>query len=165
MIELSEETSDIFCQGLPSKPLSGIGRILVSGASGYIGGRLVPELLYRGYKVRALVRGDPLTYKNIWPDAEIVKSDILNKEDIRSALYGIDTAYYLIHSLHLGLKEFEKADIKAACNFRDAAWEQGVKRIIYLGGLGDVRSELSSHLRSRSEVAKELKKARFRLRS
>lgn len=160
MIDLYEENSDIFCQGLPSRPLSGIGKIAVSGASGYIGGRLVPELLYRGYKVRALVRGEPLTYKNIWPLAEIVRADVLNKEEIRSALDGIDTAYYLIHSLHLGLKEFEKADINAACNFRDAAQELGVKRIIYLGGLGDVRSELSSHLRSRIEVAKELKKGR-----
>ncbi|HLD41053.1 MAG TPA: SDR family oxidoreductase [Candidatus Omnitrophota bacterium] len=154
------ETSDIFCDDLPSAPLSEAGKILVSGASGYIGGRLVPELLHRGYKVRALVRGDPLTYKNIWPEAEIVRADVLNKEEIRNALSGIDTAYYLIHSLHLGLKEFEKTDILAARSFRDGAQEQGVKRIVYLGGLGDVRSKLSSHLRSRAEVAKELKKGK-----
>src|SRR3989338_4201087 len=153
------ETSDIFCDDLPSAPLSEAGKILVSGASGYIGGRLVPELLHRGYKVRALVRGDPLTYRSIWPGAQVVRSDALNKEEIRSALYGIDTAYYLIHSLHLGPKEFKKVDIQAAGNFRDAAQEQGVKRIIYLGGLGDVRGRLSSHLRSRVEVARELKKS------
>lgn len=152
------ELSDIFCEDLPSRPLAGVGTILVSGASGYIGGRLVPELLCRGYKVRAVVRGDPLAYENIWPGAQVVHSDALHKEEIRSALYGIDTAYYLIHSLHLGPKEFKKVDIQAAGNFRDAAQEQGVKRIIYLGGLGDVRSRLSSHLRSRAEVARELKK-------
>src|SRR3990172_4036634 len=146
------EDSDFFCYDLPSKPLRSVGKILVSGASGYIGGRLVPELLHRGYKVRAAVRGGPLIYKNIWPEAEIVRTDALNKEEMRSALSGIDTAYYLIHSLHLGPKEFKKADILAAGNFREAAQEQGVKRIIYLGGLGDVRSRLSSHLRSRAEV-------------
>ena len=153
------ELSDIFCDDLPSTALIDAGIILVSGASGYIGGRLVPELLHRGYKVRAVVRGDPLTYKNIWPEAQIVRSDALNKEEMRSALSGIDSAYYLIHSLHLGPKEFRKADIKAAGNFREAAQEQGVKRIIYLGGLGDVRGRLSSHLRSRVEVARELKKS------
>lgn len=152
------ELSDIFCDDLPSAPLIDAGRILVSGASGYIGGRLVPELLHRGYRVRAMVRGDPSAYKNIWPEAEIVRSDALNKEEMRSALSGIDTAYYLIHSLHLGPREFKKADIKAAGNFREAAQEQKVKRIIYLGGLGDVRIRLSSHLRSRAEVARELKK-------
>lgn len=154
----SAEINDLFCYDLPSQPLKHIGKILVSGASGYIGGRLIPELLQRGYAVRAIVRGDPLTYKNIWPGAEIVKADALSKEEIQSALCGIDIAYYLIHSLHLGPKEFEKADIRAACNFRDAAQEKGIKRIIYLGGLGDIRSELSSHLRSRMEVAEELKR-------
>lgn len=156
----SPEINDIFCYDLPSTPLGNAGKILVSGASGYIGGRLVPELLQRGYAVRAIVRGDPLTYKNIWPGAEIVKADALNKEEIQSAFCGIDIAYYLIHSLHLGPKEFEKADIKTACNFRQAAEEKGAKRIIYLGGLGDVRSQLSSHLRSRMEVAEELKKGK-----
>ena len=156
-IDKQAQLSDMFCDDLPSAPLPDTGIILVSGASGYIGGRLVPELLHRGYKVRAAVRGDPLIYKNIWPEAEIVRTDALNKEEMRSALSGIDTAYYLIHSLHLGPKEFKKADILAAGNFREAAQEQGVKRIIYLGGLGDVRSRLSSHLRSRAEVARELK--------
>lgn len=154
------EISELFCYDLPSQPLKDAGTILVSGASGYIGGRLVPELLARGYKVRALVRGDSLAYKNTWPDAEIIKTDVLNKEGLRPALCGIEAAYYLIHSLHLGPKEFEKADIQAACNFRDVAEEEGVKRIIYLGGLGDIRSKLSSHLRSRAEVAEALKKGK-----
>lgn len=154
------EISELFCYDLPSRPLEGAGKILVSGASGYIGGRLVPELLARGYKVRAIVRGDPLAYKNTWPGAEIIKADALRKDDLRQALSGIEAAYYLIHSLHLGAKEFEKADIQAACNFREIAQEERLKRIIYLGGLGDVRSKLSSHLRSRAEVAKALKKGK-----
>lgn len=154
------EISELFCYDLPSKPFEHIGTILVSGASGYIGGRLIPELLARGYKIRAIVRGDPLAYKNIWPDAEIIRADASQKEDLRAALSGIEIAYYLIHSLHLGPREFEKADIQAAGNFRDVTQEQGVKRIIYLGGLGDIRSKLSSHLRSRTEVAQELKKGK-----
>ena len=89
----SAEIRDLFCYDLPSKPLEGIGKVLVSGASGYIGGRLVPELLQRGYKVRALVRGEASTYKNIWPDAEIAKADALSKEDLRISLDGIDIAY------------------------------------------------------------------------
>ena len=152
------EDSDFFCYDLPSKPLRSVGKILVSGASGYIGGRLVPELLHRGYQVRAIVRGEPSIYKTLWPDAEVVKADALRQEDIRTALSGIHTAYYLIHSLHLGPKEFKKADIQSARNFRDAAHKEGVQRIIYLGGLGDIRSDLSSHLRSRMEVAEELTK-------
>ena len=156
----SSEFSDLFCYDLPSKPLAHIGTILVSGASGYIGGRLVPELLHRGYKVRAIVRVDPADYKNIWPGAEAVNADALHKESLRAAFSGIDSAYYLIHSLHLGPKKFAEADIQAACNFRDVAQEQGLKRIIYLGGLGDARSDLSSHLRSRLEVAQELKRGK-----
>lgn len=152
---------DLFSVGLPSQPISGIGRILVTGASGYIGGRLVPELLARGYKVRAMVRGEPDVYRNLWPHAEVVVADALKIEDLRSAFEGIDVIYYLIHFLSLGPKEFEAADIKAAKNVREAAEEKQVKRIIYLGGLGDVRSPLSSHLRSRIEVAEELKRARL----
>jgi uncharacterized protein YbjT (DUF2867 family) len=78
-------------------------------------------------------------------------------EQMRSTFTGIDTAYYLIHSLHLGPRDFEAADAEAAENFRKAAEESEVKRIIYLGGLGDTRRPLSSHLRSRIEVADELR--------
>lgn len=151
---------DLFCQDLPSRPQPGIGKVLVTGASGYIGGRLVPELLARGYNVRAMVRAASPEYNALWPDAEIAVADALEIESLKKALNGVDTIYYLIHSLHLGPDEFESADIKAAINFRQVAQEQQVRRIIYLGGLEDVRSPLSSHLRSRMEVAEELKRGK-----
>jgi uncharacterized protein YbjT (DUF2867 family) len=90
----------------------------------------------------------------------VAVADASNQEQLKAALDGIDTAYYLIHSLRLGPRGFEVADIRAAANFRKAAEEKHVKRIIYLGGLGDIRSSLSSHLRNRIEVAQELKKGR-----
>ena len=144
----------LFCHNLPTEPQPGIGKILVTGACGYIGGRLVPELLTRGYRVRIMVRGT--TPKCNWPEAEMVVADALEYNELRRALEGVSVAYYLIHSMLLGTKRFARADIKAADNFRRAAEEMKVERIIYLGGLGDVRSKLSRHLRSRIEVAKEL---------
>jgi uncharacterized protein YbjT (DUF2867 family) len=150
----------LFCHDLPSKPLPHVGTILVTGASGHVGGRLVPELLARGYKVRVMLRGRNIAYKSRWTGAEIVIADALNEKHLKTALNGIDTAYYLIHSMRLGSKGFEAADIKASANFRKVADEKSVKRIIYLGGLGDIRSSLSSHLCNRIEVAKELKKGK-----
>jgi len=150
----------LLCHDLPSKPLPHVGTILVTGASGYVGGRLIPELLARGYKVRVMVRvrGIKIAYKSRWTGVEIVIADALNEEHLRTALDGIDTAYYLIHSLRLGPKSFEAADISASANFRKVADEKHVKRLIYLGGLEDIRSSLSSHLGNCIEVARELKK-------
>jgi uncharacterized protein YbjT (DUF2867 family) len=152
------EDHDLFCYNLPSKPLAGMGKVLVTGASGYIGGRLVPELLARGYKIRIMVRAPSPIYQEQWPNVEIVAADALNLDQLKTALKGIDTAYYLIHSLLLGRKEFATADIQAAVNFRIAAEVNQVKGIIYLGGLGDTQSKLSQHLQSRIHVAEELKK-------
>lgn len=163
MDDKEKNKNDLFCTILPSRPIVSMGKILVTGASGYIGGRLVPELLARGYQVRVMVRGDPDVYKDLWPQAEVAVADALNKESLLAAFEGIETIYYLIHSLYLGPKEFEAADIKAAKNVREAAEEKQIKRMIYLGGLGDVRSPLSSHLRSRLAVAQELKKAKLGL--
>lgn len=153
------DKSELFCNDLPTGFQPQLGRILVTGASGYIGGRLVPELLARGYKVRVMVRTALPQYTLSWPGAEIVLADAHDMDSLKTALEGIDTAYYLIHSLRLGPKKFERADIDAARNFRKAAEENRIKRIIYLGGLGDVRGSLSSHLRNRAEVAEELKRA------
>ena len=147
---------DLFCKDLPTVPNTGCGKILVTGASGYIGGRLLPELVARGYQVRAMVRGDVQVYQRKWPEIEVVQADALDIISLSAALENIDTAYYLIHSLHLGYKRFEDADIQAAKNFRKAAEEKQIKRIIYLGGLGDFKAVFSSHLKNRIEVATEL---------
>jgi len=148
----------LFCNDLITHPQTDMGTILVSGASGYIGGRLVPELLARGYRVRVMVRAYSPVYSNIWPNAEVYVVDALDKIGLKRALRGIHTAYYLIHSMSLGKKKFEEIDIKAAINFREAAQTNRIKHIIYLGGLGDTRECLSPHLRSRIEVASELRK-------
>lgn len=159
----SPAADSLFCHDLPSRPLPGMGKILVTGASGYIGGRLVPELLARGYKVKVMVRAYSPGYAELWPDAEIVAADALDLNQLTIALKDIDAAYYLIHSLRLGHKEFASADIKAAVNFRIAAETNKINRIIYLGGLGDTQSKLSPHLQSRIQVAEELKKGKVQV--
>ena len=146
----------LFCHDLPTEPALEAGLVLVTGATGYIGGRLVPELLARGYRVRVMVRQEHPVHKQLWPGAEIAVADALAIESLETAFVGVSVAYYLIHSMLLGREEFEQADRQAASNFRRVAEEQGVKRIIYLGGLGDIRGPLSHHLRSRIEVAREL---------
>lgn len=143
----------LFCADLPSKPNPSMGKILVTGANGYIGGQLVPELLNRGYDVRIMVRNRSAMFSTKWPDVEVAQADALNIVELSSALKGIHTAYYLIHSLLLGQKIFEKIDIQAATNFRIAAKKQGVKRIVYLSGLGNRKTSLSPHLDNRIKVA------------
>jgi len=149
---------DYFCNDLTTSPKPEVGKILVTGGTGYIGGRLVPELHNRGYKLRVMVRGDADLYHERWPYAEVVSADALNYDSLMIALEGIDIAFYLIHSLLLGPKHFDTADVKAATNFSRAAEDQKVKRIIYIGGLGDEKTELSMHLRSRMSVADVLQK-------
>jgi uncharacterized protein YbjT (DUF2867 family) len=155
------EDKNLYCRDLPSTPIASLGKVLVTGASGYIGGRLVPELLARGYHVRVMVRAPSPAYKERWPGVEIVTADALELNQLRIALRDIDTAYYLIHSLLLGQKEFAAADVQAAIHFRLAAEENQVKRIIYLGGLGDTQTKLSPHLQSRIQVAEELRKGKI----
>ncbi|MHB9030307.1 MAG: SDR family oxidoreductase [Candidatus Latescibacterota bacterium] len=148
---------NLYCHDLPTEPRSDLGTVLVTGASGYIGGRLIPELTTRGYRIRVMVRASSPEYQELWPGVEVVVADALDEKSLEKALHGVDTAYYLIHSLLLGPKDFEFAEIKAAANFRKVAEQERVKRIIYLGGLGDTQGELSPHLRSRRMVAKELR--------
>jgi uncharacterized protein YbjT (DUF2867 family) len=158
-----QDSQDFVCYDLPTRPLRGKGKILVTGASGYIGGRLVYELLARGYQVRAMVRGTPASNRSLWPKAEMVVADATNLDHLRQVFEGIDTAYYLIHSLRLGPREFQLADIQTATTFRTAAEEKEIKRIIYLGGLGDIRNSLSPHLRNRIAVAEELRRGKVPL--
>lgn len=149
---------NLLCHDLPSTPHPEIGTVLVTGACGYVGGRLVPELLARGYRVRVMARGPRMRCS--WPDTEVAVADALDYESLKRALKGVSVAYYLIHSMLLGTRKFVRADTQAARNFRLAAEEMNVGRIIYLGGLGDVRGRLSVHLRSRMEVARELSRGK-----
>jgi uncharacterized protein YbjT (DUF2867 family) len=151
------DINTFFCHDLPTRPLSGVGKVLVSGASGYIGGRLIPELVARNYRVRAMVRSDAAVCGARWPGVEPVEADALNPESLRKAFEGVHTIYYLIHSLLLGPRSFEAADLQAAVNFREAAAESGARQIIYLGGLGDRLTSKSRHLQVRMQVAEELK--------
>src|SRR3989338_11120845 len=100
-----------------------------------------------------MVRGNVEAYKRRWPNTELVTADVHNYYEMETALRGIDVAYYLIHSLNLGPKAFESADIEAADNFRQAAEINHAKRIIYLGGLGEVGDALSHHLSSRIDTS------------
>ncbi|NNJ70810.1 MAG: NAD(P)H-binding protein, partial [Kiritimatiellales bacterium] len=153
------KAGDWLCTDLPTRPRPEIGTVLVAGATGYIGGRLVPELIGRGYAVRVMVRAESSEHAERWPEAEIVVADALDQEEVLQALDGVHTAYYLIHSMLFGLHKFEDADAHAARNFREAAEAQGVRRVIYLGGLGDTKTALSTHLASRSKVAEEFEQS------
>lgn len=134
-------------------------RILVTGVTGYIGGRLVARLLDQGYQVRVMVRGGAGRLNGrLWKDrVEIAVGDVFDQESLGRALAGIDAAYYLIHSMSHN-EEFSRRDIQAAENFSQAAAGAGVRRIVYLGGLGEPESALSEHLRSRQETGTALRK-------
>ncbi len=129
--------------------------ILITGASGYVGGRLVNQLHKLGYKINCLARQPAFLRPRIADDIKIYQGDVLNKESLVPALRGVDTAFYLVHSM-ASKSSFQKNDRFGAQNFAEAAKECGVNRIIYLGGLGDEREELSPHLQSRQEVGKIL---------
>ena len=133
--------------------------ILVTGATGYVGGRLAPLLLERGYRIRAVARSlDKLSCRP-WasdPRCELARADVLDLDSLRSALAGCRAAYYLVHSMGSAGKNFAEADHESARLFAQACAETGVSRIIYLGGLGDERADLSHHLRSRLETGRIL---------
>jgi uncharacterized protein YbjT (DUF2867 family) len=130
-------------------------RILVVGASGYIGGRLVPLLAARGYDLVLMSRdARPLAAR--FPEARVVAADLLEPATLLPALEGVDVAYYLAHSMGAGEHGFAERDRQAARNFAEAAERAGVARIVYLGGLGVDSAELSHHLASRHETGAEL---------
>jgi uncharacterized protein YbjT (DUF2867 family) len=137
-------------------------RVLVLGATGFIGKRLVKSLLARNIKLRLLMR-NPAKADGFVPegaDVEVVKGDLIKKNGLQEALSGMHSAFYLVHSL--GGKslfkntEFAQRDKHAAENFINIADSEGLKRVIYLGGLGETGKGLSEHLQSRAEVAEIL---------
>jgi uncharacterized protein YbjT (DUF2867 family) len=129
-------------------------RILLTGATGYVGGRLLPLLEARGHKVRCLARRPEHLRTRIGPDTEVVRGDVLDRASLDVALSGVDVAYYLVHSMESS-EDFGDTDRKAAALFSQACRLAGVRRIIYLGGLGE-GPDLSDHLRSRQEVGRIL---------
>ncbi len=133
-------------------------RVLLTGASGYVAGRLLPRLEARGLAVRCLARRPEFLARRLGSETEVVEGDVLREETLGAALEGVHTAYYMVHSMGTADREgFEAQDRQAAENFGRAARAAGVRRIIYLGGLGEDRDDLSPHLRSRHEVGRTLR--------
>jgi len=131
--------------------------VLLTGASGYVGGRLIPLLEQQPVVLRCLARNSDSLRPRVRESTQIVRGDVLDSHSLDEALHGVHTAYYLVH-LMSGSKDFEKEDRQAATNFAQAAMKAGVRRIIYLGGLGDdADPKLSPHLRSRHEVGQILR--------
>ncbi|MEU0335258.1 SDR family oxidoreductase [Streptomyces sp. NPDC006193] len=134
-------------------------RCLVTGATGYIGGRLVPELLAAGHRVRCLARSPGKLRDHPWAgEAEVVRGDVTDAGSVAEAMRDVDVAYYLVHALGSG-GDFEETDRRAARVFGERAKAAGVRRIVYLGGLapaGVPEDRLSPHLRSRAEVGRIL---------
>ena len=130
--------------------------LLLTGASGYVGGRLLSRLLASGHKVRCLVRGPRSIPASVSPNCEVVVGDAMDAGSLEPALSGVTQAFYLLHSMAVG-GDFEERDRVCAQNFAEAAARAGVRRIIYLGGLFNDDEALSSHFRSRMEVGELLR--------
>lgn len=131
--------------------------VLLTGATGYVGARLLRLLQQQQLRLRCLARNPNKLRSQINDSTEIVSGDVLDAPSLRQALHGVHTAYYLVH-LMSSSADFQKDDRQAVSNFSQAAQGSGVRRIIYLGGLGDDRDpQLSPHLRSRHEVGQILR--------
>ncbi len=128
---------------------------LVFGASGYVGTNLVPALLDAGYRVRAAARNRSVLAARDWPGVDLVEADALQPQSLPTALRGVHTAYYLVHSMAAG-SDFAALDLRAAGNFAAAAADAGVQHIVYLGGLVPAQAE-SQHLVSRRETGERLR--------
>jgi uncharacterized protein YbjT (DUF2867 family) len=132
-------------------------RVLVTGATGYVGGRLVPRLLEQGHEVVCMSRDPQQLTLDPWRDqVEVVAADALDVDSLEHALAGCDVAYFLIHAMKGSPSSFAEQGQRAAANFRDAADRVGLGRIVYLGGLGSEDEMLSDHLASRQEVGRVL---------
>ena len=130
--------------------------VLVTGVTGYIGGRLVPQLIEAGYRVRVLVRDRNRLQGRTWLNqVDVVEGDVLDSASLLTLMSDVSAAYYLIHSMSSSV-DFVQRDLQAARNFGEAARANGVKQIIYLGGLGDPQTDLSKHLRSRQQTGQAL---------
>jgi uncharacterized protein YbjT (DUF2867 family) len=134
--------------------------VLVTGATGYIASRLIPKLLEQDCRVRCLVR-QPLRLKaRTWfPYVEIAVGDVMDLSSLVSAMDGIHTAYYLVHNMSSG-HGYTSLELGGAQNFATAAEQAGVEHIIYLGGLANPNGRISSHMRSRIETGKTLRKGK-----
>ncbi|MBI1335383.1 MAG: DUF2867 domain-containing protein [Phycisphaera sp.] len=135
------------------------GCVLLTGATGYIGGRLAPRLLDAGWRVRCLTRSRSKLAARPWtdrPGVEVVECDASDVERMTKAMRGCVAAYYLIHSMEVAGREYAQRDRMLAQAFAAAAARAGVGRIIYLGGLGEMGDNLSEHLSSRREVEERL---------
>ena len=134
-------------------------RILITGATGYVGGRLVPRLLAAGHVVRCMVRDPARLQGRPWINqVDVVAGDVSDAATLAPALADVDAAYYLVHSMGGG-HDFQARDAQAARAFGDAARAAGVQRLLYLGALGDPDSNLSEHLRSRQQTGEALREA------
>ncbi len=131
-------------------------RVLLTGATGYVGGRLLPELEARGLRVRCVARRPGHLAGRVAPATEVVAGDVRDAAAMSRALTGVDTAYYLVHAMGSGAG-FEAEEQAGARTFADAAREREVRRIVFLGGLGRDDRALSAHLRSRHEVGRILR--------
>lgn len=130
-------------------------KVLLTGATGYVGGRLLRRLQERGYSVRCLTRKPEYLAPRLQGEVEVVAGDALEYQSVAAALAGVDSAYYLVHSMG-STDGFEELDRKAAENFARGARENNLTRIVYLGGLGESAPDLSAHLRSRHLVGEIL---------
>ena len=133
-------------------------RILLTGATGYVGGRLLKALEVGGHRVRCLARRPEFLRARVAGTTEVIQGDVLDPPSLANALDGVHTAYYLVHSMG-STGAFEDEDRQAARNFATATRAAGVQRLIYLGGLGDREEALSPHLRSRHEVGDILRES------
>src|SRR5450631_1601266 len=134
------------------------GKVLITGATGFIGSRLTRVLLEQGLTVRCVARNNSV---EIPAEAEFVPANMLEPATLKRVMEGIDCAYYLVHSMSGGRAGFERRDREAAENFVTAANQSAVRRVIYLGGLGETGDALSEHLKSRLEVADILQRGKF----